>query len=148
MSTKRKRITYHVDDNGCWVCTSHYINLHGYPTVWKNGSNHNMHRVLYEEKYGKLDTGLVVRHKCDNRSCINLDHLESGTWQQNTLDCKNRARLNTPKGELRSDSKLSKNQVINIRDNHSISQYELAKIYGVSQSTISRIKNNKRRKYD
>ena len=30
--------------------------------------------------------GLVVRHKCDNRLCINPDHLEVGTQSANLVD--------------------------------------------------------------
>lgn len=35
-------------------------------------------------------TGKVVRHLCDNKACINPDHLEPGTQKENNRDkCKN-----------------------------------------------------------
>ena len=143
MSGKRRQIT--AESRGsCLECTSHHLNAYGYPQLWKSGRNQNMHRVLYEEAYGEIPEGLVVRHKCDNRLCIELNHLELGTTKDNSEDCKQRGRLNTPHGENRSDAKLTAQQVKEIRASKDISQYLLAAQYGVNQSTISRIRQGKR----
>lgn len=147
MSGKRKEITFIVTKDGCHECTSHYLNIHGYPMLSKNNRPNNMHRVLWEEKHGKLPKGIVVRHKCDNRKCINLEHCETGTCKENSQDCKKRGRLNTPRGEKRSDCKLTDAQIIEIRKNYTHSQGALAKIYKVNQSTISRIKSGEKRQY-
>ncbi len=146
MTGKRKAITYMVGGNGCHECMSHKPNTHGYPTLWAEGRSQNMHKVLYEESHGKLETGLVVRHKCDNRICINLDHLEPGTPKDNSQDCKKRGRLNTPRGMSRGDTKLTSAQVLEIRESM-FSQRVIAKKFKINQSTVSRIKNGFRRKH-
>ena len=43
-----------------------------------------MHRVAYWNKTGEYPE--LVRHLCDNKRCINPDHLESGSHRDNSLD--------------------------------------------------------------
>lgn len=42
---------------------------------------------------GEIPDGLVLRHKCDNRPCVNPDHLTPGTKKQNLQDCIDRGRF-------------------------------------------------------
>lgn len=42
------------------------------------------HRVAYWEKTGEYPG--LIRHKCGNRKCYNPDHLEKGSYRQNSLD--------------------------------------------------------------
>lgn len=146
MTGKRREIKFIVTITGCHECTSHAPNTHGYPFLWVNGKPHNMHRVLYIEKYGELPSNIVVRHKCDNRKCINLEHLETGSHKDNSNDCKMRGRLNTPRGEKRSDCKLTDAQILEIR-NDLDTQGKIAKKYKVNQSTVSRIKSGEKRQH-
>ena len=44
------------------------------------------HRIAYRLHHGEIPDGLVVRHKCNTRSCVRVDHLEVGTQQQNVGD--------------------------------------------------------------
>jgi hypothetical protein len=34
----------------------------------------------------------VVRHKCDRPGCVNIDHLETGTYSDNNQDAVRRGR--------------------------------------------------------
>lgn len=34
-----------------------------------------VYRVLWEERHGPLDPGLILHHTCENAWCVNLDHL-------------------------------------------------------------------------
>lgn len=46
------------------------------------------HRASFEDTYGPIAKGLVVRHLCDVRACVNPFHLASGTQLQNIQDKK------------------------------------------------------------
>jgi hypothetical protein len=99
--------------NGCFECTSHYRNPNGYPTIWRNSKHNIMSRFIYEQCFGEIPKGLVVRHKCDNPTCINPEHLELGTMLDNSRDSVIRGR--NAKGEKNGHSKLTSEKVREIR---------------------------------
>lgn len=43
--------------------------------------------------YGEIQEGLCVLHRCDNKKCVNPNHLYVGTKKQNTLDAVSRGRF-------------------------------------------------------
>src|SRR5699024_1562651 len=85
-------LNFYVDNNGCFICTSHKTGVHGYPQVRHKGVPSPAHRKVYEEMFGVIPKGLVTRHKCDNRLCINHEHLEIGTRNDNVQDAVKRKR--------------------------------------------------------
>ena len=44
------------------------------------------HRWVWEAANGPIPAGMVVRHRCDNRLCYRLSHLELGTVAENNAD--------------------------------------------------------------
>jgi hypothetical protein len=50
------------------------------------------HRVAWELTNGPVPAGLEIRHKCDNRRCVNLSHMELGTRSDNVNDMYRRGR--------------------------------------------------------
>ena len=101
-----------------------------------------MHSTLYQERFGKLPPGQVVRHTCDNRMCINLDHMIPRTPADNSNDMVVRGRCNTHCGETRRDAKLSLKEVLEIAASTE-TQRVVGLRYGVSQSVVSRIRAGK-----
>lgn len=122
--------------NGCheWQSTLH---RDGYGKFYHDGKQAQAHRVAYELFNGDTN-GLWVLHKCDNRKCVNPEHLFLGTCQDNISDMDAKNRRGTK-------SKITKAQADEIGEllNQRYSQQEIAKRYGVFQTTISRVKLNK-----
>lgn len=79
-------------DNGCWHFTG-AIKKNGYGSVYFRGSMKNAHRVAYILTYGNFPQELFVCHKCDNRKCINPEHLFLGTAFDNTHDMIKKGRF-------------------------------------------------------
>jgi len=68
-------IAYYVDDNGCFVCNSHVKGNRGYCKFKRDGKYQQIHRYIYELKHGKLGSDMSVHHTCENKMCINIEHL-------------------------------------------------------------------------
>lgn len=120
----------------------------GYGIAHRGGKLVKRHRLAYCAANG-LDisdiNGKVVRHKCDNRACINPDHLELGTQQDNTRDRVNRGRC--ARGSRDGNAKLNENKVAEIRAiykpwDREVGAIPLAKRYNVSPSLIRQIGQN------
>lgn len=112
----------------------------GYGQIRINGKTLYLHRVMWVAAHGEIPEGQMVRHKCDNRKCYRLDHLELGTAQDNSDDCTSRNRQ--AKGSDLPQAKLSELDVFEIF--HSVARQKvLAKVFGVSQGTISHIKSGR-----
>ena len=124
---------------GCLLWKKAINNL-GYGISWKNGKPISAHRNIYEETYGPIPTGLVVRHTCDNRACVNPNHLILGTPKQNSQDMVDRNRQ--AKGSKVGTSILTEDVVLMIKS-LSGSSRQVAKLIGCSATTIKDIRNNK-----
>lgn len=73
-----------------------------------NKQTHSAHRVSYIIHKGKIPDGFSVMHKCDNKLCVNPNHLSIGTHKDNSHDMlkKGRKWLNS-KNKLNSFEKLA-----------------------------------------
>lgn len=67
---------------GCYIPTSHKTNHDGYFRYtfgsYRKGEKKAVmfHRYLWEAVRGPIPDGFEINHKCRNRACCNLDHLE------------------------------------------------------------------------
>ena len=119
------------------------------------------HRMSYLVFVGQIPDGLHVCHRCDNRACVNPNHLFLGTAKDNASDMWAKGRQqdykNLPKGdnnparkhpenmargERCHSSKLTESEVIEIL-NSPLNGSSLAKAYGVTHSAICAIKKQK-----
>lgn len=117
----------------------------GYGAKWWRGATRKAHRVAYCQAHWLLPKdieGMIIRHKCDNRACINPDHLEPGSHADNMRDMVERRR--SARGTRNSKAKLTPEQVSEIRrlfipQSTEYGSVALSRVYGVSNSTINRI---------
>lgn len=137
-----KKIAWQVNENDCWICTSHAGNGHGYPQYQVNGKPGYLSRYMYENKHSKIPDGMCACHKCDTPMCINPDHIFLGTRADNNADKVSKNRQACEIGELNSNSKLTEKQIIEIRNIHDMKHRQIAEIYNVSKSHITNIRRN------
>ena len=120
----------------------------GYGQVVVDGKRLLAHRLAYCEfnnlNYSDIK-GKIVRHKCDNPTCVNPLHLELGSHADNMAD--RAVRNRAAKGEAHGRAKLSEVDIKTIRDRyirgskvHGLSA--IAKDFGVAFQTVSKIVNH------
>ena len=130
-----------VNSDGCWVWTA-VKDRKGYGKIRDNGKMRQAHRVSYELHRGAIPKGVFVCHHCDNRACINPDHLFLGSHTENMEDMKAKGRQQI--GVRNCRAKLTEADILAIRAARGAPQTELARAYGVSQSHISDIQTGKK----
>jgi len=80
-------------------------NNNGYGSFRINGKPIGSHRFAYEMNYGKIPEGLVIDHLCKNHSCVNPEHLEAVTQQENCTRGLSGKHGNQRKGSEHPESK-------------------------------------------
>lgn len=123
----------------CWTWI-HSKNSDGYGLlkVCVYGVMYGTHRFSYLINKGDIPVGLEVCHTCDNRNCVNPDHLWLGSHIDNVNDMNNKGRRPEFKGSKNPMSKLTELDVCNIRKRLDTreSLIKIAKDYGVSSTQI------------
>ena len=73
-------------DSPCWEWQGN-VSPEGYGRMYVNRRLVNVHRYAYTVFFGQeIPEGLVVRHICHNKRCINPDHLRIDTQAANMRD--------------------------------------------------------------
>lgn len=82
-----------VDKSGeCWLWLAS-TNSKGYGHFWINGRYEQAHRYAYEVSTGAIPAGLHIDHLCVMTQCVNPDHLEAVTPEENSRRRRERERL-------------------------------------------------------
>jgi hypothetical protein len=67
----------------------------GYGLIKVFGKLVSTHRLSYELYKGPIPNGLEILHACDNKICINPDHLQVGSRAENMRDAGIRGRMSS-----------------------------------------------------
>jgi hypothetical protein len=141
LSAKERFTKGFIKTDSCWV--------------WKLGKDKNgygmfkgmigsttftrAHRYSYALHTGDLLVGMQALHSCDNPSCVNPDHLSSGTNADNMRDKVQKGRQRIPEGEKNGKAILTEQQARRIlKDPRPYT--EIAAEYNVASSTIGSLK--------
>ena len=126
----------------CHTCVSHSLSNKGYPLFTIKGKSYLISRLFYSKYYlngEDIPKGLVVRHKCDNRACINPEHLELGTYADNSRDWIERGRFKSNSCECNPRVKLSKKEVLEIFYSKEPTNVLMIK-YNISRAQVNKIR--------
>jgi hypothetical protein len=69
-------LEFEVTENGCKVPIGFKLNQDGYFRKRVNNKLVMYHRYSYEQEVGVIPEGMEVDHKCKNRACCNVEHLQ------------------------------------------------------------------------
>ncbi len=75
-------------------------------------NNINASRAAWLLFKGEIPSGMDVLHTCNNRACVNVEHMYLGTDVENAVDRRNAGTI--PKGEKAWNPKLTNAQALEI----------------------------------
>jgi hypothetical protein len=129
-----------VTSSGCWLWTA--ATTHGYASMGYQGKIKKVCILIYELFIldHPIPNGYCVLHTCDNRSCINPDHLYLGTKADN-----NRDRMERNPDSFKGRQKISPEQLklIKTMSDQGIHKKILASHFNVDVRTIQRLVSDK-----
>jgi predicted XRE-type DNA-binding protein len=121
----------------CLEWRGNWVTHNGYGRVTFKQKKLLTHRIAYEAYKGPIPTEMQVMHSCDNRRCCNPDHLSIGTGQDNTNDRKAKDRLGF---KIKTADAIEIVRLV--REGRR--QSEIARMFGIHQSMVSRISRGKK----
>lgn len=123
----------------CWEWTG-YVMPNGYGSFKYLRKGIYAHRMSYLIHKGDIPEGMFVCHACDNRACVNPDHIWVGTGKDNANDRDSKNRHWVQCGVKSWNARFTEGDVRNIRKQANEGgrgiQTRLAREYGAAKSTI------------
>lgn len=109
----------------------------GYGVIRVRGSQTRACRFARELDGRPVAPGMLARHTCDNRICVNPDHILDGTYLDNSRDAMERGRV--ARGSRQHKAQLSEADVLEVvgRLRAGERHRAIAEHYGVSETAIA-----------
>ena len=127
-----------IGESGCWIWLGGTYNT-GYGAVRFGGKSWLTHRLSKVLQVGELHKSEFVCHRCDERLCVNPDHLFVGSASDNTKDMWAKGRAFHGRGSSAGRAKITEQIAANIYTSP-LSIAEAADVFGVSRSTVLSIR--------
>jgi len=99
MGRPPKALLFRTLPTGCHVIVNMKVNQDGYFRYCIDNVRIMFHRLIWKLKKGEIPEGYEINHKCNNRGCCNIEHLECISRAEH-LDKTNRMRYVAPSGKL------------------------------------------------
>lgn len=129
-------VTHSHEGSSCWHWTGG-LSRDGYGKLTLRGYERFAHRISYEAHKGPIPANApVVRHLCNNPSCVNPAHLAAGTHADNMRD---KIVAGSVRGTNNPRARLTEDQVRAIKHS-SESANTIVDHYGVSYHTVRDIR--------
>ena len=129
-----------VDTSGdCWIWTGSVAG-NGYGDFGASPSRHvSAHRFSYEQAYGEIPHGVVIRHQCDTPLCVKPTHLLPGSHSDNKADSVTRHRH--AHGERHGHSRFSDADIREMRRLMSLGlgSRSIARVFNTDSGTVCKI---------
>lgn len=131
-------------NSGCWLWLGAITNGYGWYGE-RRGVTDRAHRLSWMAYRGPIPTGMYVCHRCDNRLCVNPEHLFLGTPTENNHDMMRKNRFRAPHtcGERHGHAKLSEQNVLDIFRSRERAR-DVAARYGLAERTVYGIRAGER----
>lgn len=132
----------------CWVWIANKDDK-GYGKFHHNETMMKAHRVSWILHYGDIPDGMCVCHTCDNRDCVNPNHLWLGTHQDNMKDRTQKKRSNfNIRGDKNHSAKYTQEQIENIikLKEEGYSRHQISDKLNIPYLYIKRVLSGKHRK--
>lgn len=127
---------------GCYLWTAS-LNASGYGQFRHGGKMKRANRLAWEYTQGPIPAGQWVLHHCDNRACVNPAHLYLGDNADNQRDAWSRGRRKYVRRRVIPQAKLTAEAVAQIRADKATPVAEMARRYGVAESTVVRVRGGR-----
>lgn len=124
--------------DNCWNWVGK-LTFYGYPRLSVKDKFNTAHRYSYATFNGPIVNDLWVLHKCNNRKCVNPEHLYLGTHLNNMQD---RKVAGMYRRGVNGRTKVSEEQAQLLREVYKkflVSYETLAKVAGVHKTAIAHI---------
>ena len=137
------------EPEGCWEFVGRSGKLRGsslkkgggYAFFGWRGKIMMAHRVSWILEHGEIPAGMCVCHHCDNPRCVRPDHLFLGTHAANMRDMAKKGRAS--RGMGCPHTKLTEEQVYEIREASKGHLGQLARKFGVTPGTVYQVRRRR-----
>ncbi len=131
--------------NWCWEWNKHICKLWYWQLlVTDEHKQYKAHRYSYILHKWDIPEWLLVCHTCDNRKCINPDHLFLWTQMDNMQDMKVKWRFADTKWDKNWRCRLTKDVILEVRriaNEGTLSRKEIWEMFWITDKYVSKIKS-------